>query len=138
MSERRFLEELGVQEPKKVFVNMIIIPAMRQIGYCLVTSPTESIRSIRNNILNQLEEQDREELADIIKKLEDYEKNAPRDRLELEHLYQEVTQHLHVHYLREFGIRAMNPNPKPIRNEEPAPGEKEQPQNATPKHIGVA
>jgi hypothetical protein len=139
MSEKEFLKDLALQEPKKTFINMIIIPAMRQIGYYLANESTAAIRTMRNSILNQLDEQDRLELADVVKELEGYEKNLPHNRLELEHTYQKITAHLHVHYLREFGIRAMNPNPRPIRNEEPqqATEEKEQPQNIQLKHIGA-
>lgn len=113
MSEKEFLKEIALQEPRKVFVNVIIIPYMNQIGFCFATgSPSDSVRIMRG-LLNQLEDQDREVLKDVVKTLEGYEYKAPSNRLELEHLYQKISSHLHTYYLKEFQIRSMNPTGEP-------------------------
>ncbi len=90
-------------EPKKQFISIILIPGMKQVGYFLRSgSSSDAIRTMRNDILNQLDGEDRTALKDQVKILESYELTAPRTMLELEHVWQNISAYLHTRYLREF------------------------------------
>ena len=119
MSEKHSLEELAIQEPKKVFVNMILIPNIRRCEEALyVTNPFLSVRLMRGTIAC-LDEKAKEELENESRQLETWELDVRGvTRLELEHLFSRLLNYLHENYLREFGIRAINPNPKHIGSEE--------------------
>jgi hypothetical protein len=71
-------------------------------------------------MISSLDEQGQKDLADILRRLESIEKGSSGlyDILELEHFWQRITIYLHQNFLREFGIRAINPNPKHIGSEE--------------------
>ena len=117
MSEN-LLQQLAVQEPKKVFINVILVPTIRGIMDALYSSSLQGlmdcIRPMRG-LIASLDTKGKKDLKSRNERLMAFETNTSLiQREELETLFQEIMDYLHSNYLKEYRIRGINPKPKHI------------------------
>jgi hypothetical protein len=127
MSMEQDLEERDLARfpVKQVFLNCVVIPSMVYIDKLMKDSKS-IIYSIYPMIqlLSDLDPEDREDnrIKEADEKLQNIVTHGFRgtgaNYMDLENIWRLITAHLHVYYFREFGVRAINPNPKHIRSEE--------------------
>lgn len=125
-----------MQEPRKVFINVILIRSIREIQEAIFVNgkPLDGIRLMRG-LIRTLSSVSKQKLKGCLNKLVEYEDNPNvATRQDIEGMYDDIMTYLHNTYLKEFGIRPFNPNPKHISI--PKDEEKEQGENLKPQHIG--
>lgn len=109
-------EDLLLQEPRKVFINLILIQSIREIQTAIFTlgAPLRAVRPLRG-LIASLHDGSKHSLAKYYERLQYFEQNPKAaSRGEIERIYFEIMTYLHKNYLKEFGIRALNPKPKHI------------------------
>jgi hypothetical protein len=119
MSHSPLSEELAFQEPKKVFVNMVLIPCVRDCEEIIFKGrASEAIRPMRG-LIACLDEKAKRDLSRQMERFQVFERNVSSlSRMDVEQLFSEILSYLHENYLKEYGIRPMNPKPKHIGCEE--------------------
>jgi hypothetical protein len=128
--ERQAVLALSSIPTKQVFVNTLIVPYIRLIDQLMATNTLKAIKWIFL-FVSDLEDEDRRMLKAEVQQLDAWYVNARSfNWMDMLRLWQRIKQHVHIYYLREIGIRAKNPYPQHIRQEEP------QPENREPEHIG--
>jgi len=111
-----FSDDLLLQEPRKVFINLILIQSIREIQIAIFTegSPLRAVRPLRG-LIASLRDGSKKTLQKKHDRLQEFEANPKlASRKEIEQIYWDVMSYLHTTYLKEFGIRALNPKPKHI------------------------
>lgn len=100
------LAKLAVTEPKKVFINIILIPQIRTVVEAIYhSSPLHAIRPLRG-LISCLDKNAQKQLAPQAEKLNEFERNPKAaSRAAIEQLFQEVMVFLHETYLRGFHVR---------------------------------
>ena len=102
-------EELMFQEPRKVFINLIIIPSQRFIAEMLIASPTKALPAMRA-LITVLDEYSQKQLKDLYNELWECEQHSKRaTRQSIEAMNQKLSIFLHKHYLKEYGIKPWHP-----------------------------
>lgn len=131
-----FKIDLG-SDPAKVFVNLLIW-SMKSIEVSLYCRQPDSISVSRQlrGLIECLDEQSKKALEKQHTLLVDYEEGrspaAQMHKSDFMPLYSEIASYLHRTYLQQVNyVRALNPHPKPIGEEEPKGEEKEN--DAEPK-----
>jgi len=95
-------------EPRKVFINVVLIPTIRQVE-ALIYSGTFLTKAIRplKGLIDSLDEKSQDILAPQYKILEDMEKDTRLLSIErMQQIYRQVLTYLHKTYLKE-GIRRL-------------------------------
>ena len=104
------------QEPRKVFVNFLIYNIKEIEGQLFFGGRTSlAIRGLRG-LISSLDEKSQKALEKHYNKLMGYESNILmlESKTDLEKIYREVSAFLHNSYLKEAGVRALNPKPMHI------------------------
>jgi hypothetical protein len=136
---RKNAADLGRQPVRQVFINCTLNPTCNFIDMLMRRG---YLRESIQPMLQLISELDPDDLnMTRIKEADEQLKRIYRHGmmgthtgyLELLEIWRKITGHIHVYYYREFGLRAKNVNPLPIRNEEQA---ESQPENTRPQHIG--
>ena len=110
-------DELAFQEPRKVFINLIIIPHMRFISELLISKPSKALGAMRT-LIDNLDEYSQKTLGDLYKELWDCEYHSRRaTKYKIERIYRTLSVFLHKHYLKEYGVKPWHPKPTHIRKD---------------------
>ena len=131
-------DDVMLQEPRKVFINVILIRSIREIQEAIFVhgQPREGIRLMRG-LIRTLHSKSKQKLKKIMNKLVEYEDNPSlATRMNIEEMYDDIMTYLHGTWLKEFGIRPFNPNPRHISDWENQEKAKETPAKPKPQHIG--
>lgn len=127
-----FKIDLG-SDPAKVFVNFLIW-GMKNIEVSLYRRQPDSISVIRQlrGLIECLDERSKKALEQQHKLLVDDELAHRLYKTDLMPIYSDIASYLHRTYLQQVNyVRALNPHPKPIGEEEQKVEEKEN--DAEPK-----
>jgi len=90
------------QEPRKVWINKLL-NKLDAAWYPLFTGNVLGAIGPMRGVIQELDAHSKNQaLESLLKQLEDYERRAPTDRLELERIYGKILSYLHSHQLKEF------------------------------------
>jgi len=111
-------QDLMFQEPRKVFINLIIIPHMRFISEMLVSRPNKALAPMRA-LINNLDKFSHKQLQELYEELWQCELHSRRaTRQHIEDLYRQLSVFLHSHYLKEYGVKPRHPKSDHIGEKE--------------------
>ena len=111
-------------EPKKVLVNMVIIPMIREIQLSIASAWHPRVRA---SLVYQLEallsvigEETRNALKDQYDLIQQYKRypNTLLDERPVVEVATKIIDHLYTGILREVGVRPLNPKAKPFGEQE--------------------